>query len=140
MLVNYHEVKSHEELRVNCVCCNKSFKRERDLMSHIKIMHKDLTEKQKLDQEAEIKILYTKMAKQKQLKSTNTQSDKKVFVLPSSIVKLSENKKIKLCFVCNKIFRDANTVIGSNLNSVITTNINKSFIRFRCLLNRSISN
>ena len=110
--------------------CAKSFKRTRDLMSHIKIMHKNISNRDRKDQEALIDIHSNSLksgrilANQSNPYQTSTASEQHI--------------KTRVCFVCSKIFREITTNESNNQanhnnattsNSVTTSNLNKTFIR-----------
>jgi len=111
------------DLRINCVVCQKSFKRVRDLDSHVKIMHKSLTAGQRQQQD----ILVAEHENTLRLNSKNSQ--------PLQLQQQHINglqKHTRTCFICNKVFREASAEpsLSNGNNSVTTTNnLNKTFSR-----------
>lgn len=127
------------EPRVRCVICKKTFKRARDLMSHTKIMHKQMSESQRREQENLIEI-HTKSVKSNKthmktrLKLANQSGPR--CLATSSGATWPMDKSIRICFVCSKVFRSSSgqtsaaTTSGMLGNSVTTTaNLNKTFVR-----------
>ena len=95
-------------------------------------MHKNVSERDK--KEHELHIERNLQLKQLKLNSDNLQADKKhIPFISSMIVNKANEKKIKICFVCNKIFREKNSLLSGHLlnttNSIVTANLNKTFVR-----------
>lgn len=125
------------EPKVRCVICKKTFKRARDLMSHMKIMHKQMSESQRSEQEGLIE-LHTKSVKSN---TTNTKARLKLAhqsgprCLATSGATWPLDKSIRICFVCSKVFRTSSgqtsaattSMLGSSVTT--TTNLNKTFVR-----------
>lgn len=106
-----------QQLKINCVVCTKKFKRIRDINSHIKIMHKTLSDTEKQQQEAILE------SHKKLLKLNKKNIIKNQLITTNLLNHQSENKYIKVCFVCNKVFKETAPING------ITNSSNKTFIR-----------
>ncbi len=118
-LESIQQQQQQQLLKINCMICNKKFKRIRDINSHIKIMHKNLTdlERKQQDDLLEMHKKLLKLNKKKLLKSQLISTN----LLTNSGNNIhNESKNIKVCFVCNKIFKE---------NLTNSTTVNKTFIR-----------
>ena len=114
------------ELKVRCIICKKTFKRARDLTSHVKIMHKQISEAQRREQD----ILLDLFAKSLKL-SKQADKAKQSAACANPPLGSCADRSVRICFVCSKVFRSSGSAATALGGSGVTTtsNLGKTFIR-----------
>lgn len=117
-MINFQTIQQQQQQmqKITCVGCSKKFKRIRDINSHIRIMHKNWSKVEKEQQDAilEMHIKLIKLNKKNIIK-------KQISSASLLMSQNENNKNVKICFVCNKIFKE--------LTSTPISSLNKTFIR-----------